>query len=159
MNGFHVHATCVAVGGHGVLIRGKPGSGKSELALRLIDNPGYGTGEALWTGVLVADDQTHLAPVDGGFVASPPTAIAGLLELRGQGILALPHLSKVRLALVVDLMPGHDIARMPEEKDLVAEIKGVRLPRITLDQSQPAAPGIVRGILTARLKLLPRGPQ
>lgn len=159
MSGFHVHATCVAVGGHGVLIRGKPGSGKSELALRLIDAPGFGSGNDIWTGVLVADDQTHILLKDGKLFASAPPALAGLLELRGQGILTLPHLTSVEVALVVDLMADHEIERMPEEHAMVTELGGVLLPRIQLDQAQPAAPGIVRSILTARLKLLPRGLQ
>lgn len=159
MSGFHVHATCVAVGGHGVLIRGKPGSGKSELALRLIDAPGFGSGNDIWTGVLVADDQTHILLKDGKLFASAPPALAGLLELRGQGILTLPHLTSVEVALVVDLMADHEIERMPEEHAMVTELGGVLLPRIRLKQAQPAAPGIVRSILTARLKLLPRGLQ
>jgi len=159
MKGFHVHATCVAVGGHGVLIRGKPGSGKSELALRLIDAPGYGSGNDIWTGVLVADDQTHILLRDGKLFASPPPALAGLLELRGQGILTLPQRSPVAVALVVDLMADHEIERMPEDHEMTTELAGIALPRIQLDQAQPAAPAIVRTILTARLKLLPRGLQ
>jgi HPr kinase/phosphorylase len=159
MKPFNVHATCVSLGGHGVLIRGKPGSGKSELALRLMDAPGYGAGDRLLRAQLVADDQTMLVVIGQELVASPPAAIAGLLELRGQGILNVPHVASTPVRLVVDLIPGEDIERMPEERHLQTEIAGITLPRIALDRAQPAAPAIIRGIFTSRLKLLPDGPQ
>ncbi len=152
----HVHGTCVSIAGKGVLIRGEPGSGKSELALRLIDAPGYGSGEELLHATLVADDQTALEAKDGDLWASPHPRLAGLLELRGQGLLQLPHVTPVKLALVVDLLPHTAFERMPEETDLKTVIRGVTLPRIPLDKAQPAAPSVVRAVLTGSLKLLPR---
>jgi HPr kinase/phosphorylase len=164
MTPFNIHATTVAIRDaagreHGVLIRGVPGSGKSELALRLIDAAGFGAGDAPLRARLVADDQTLLSLTDGQLVAMAPAALAGQIEVRGVGILHLPHVPSVPVSLVVDLRQSHDIERLPDERLLATEIAGISLPRIVLDQSQPAAPAIVRMILTARLRALPDGGQ
>lgn len=151
----NVHATCVAIEGHGVLIRGAPGSGKSELALRLIDAPGFGIGDTLLRAWLVADDQTTLQLEADGVWASAPPVLQGLLELRGRGILSVPHVARVRLALVVDLVVAADINRMPEPHELLAELLGANLSRIALDRTQPAAPALVRASLVALLNQLP----
>ncbi len=153
---FNIHATTVAIRDaagvdHGILIRGKPGSGKSELALRLIDAAGLGSGETALRARLVADDQTILALDGERLRAAAPHALAGLMELRGQGILKLPYLASALVALVVDLREAHEIERMPEERLLSAEIGGVTLPRMALDRAQPAAPAMIRMVLTARI--------
>jgi HPr kinase/phosphorylase len=109
--------------------------------------------------LLVSDDQTALVVRGGLLVASAPAALAGLLELRGQGIISLPYADSVVVRLVVDLLPAREIERMPEERDLVADIAGTKVARIVLDQAQPAAPSIVRAILSSRLKLLPDAAQ
>jgi len=152
----HVHGTCVSIGGRGVLIRGVPGSGKSELALRLIDSPGLGAGSTPLQAMLVADDQTALECRDGALWAMPHPRLTGLLELRGQGILRFPHVPETRLSLVVDLLPGAEIERMPESGDLQTVILGVTIARIPLDRGQPAAPSVIRAVLTGTLNLLPR---
>ena len=152
----HVHGTCISIAERGVLIRGEPGSGKSELALRLIDAPGYGSGHDLLRATLVADDQTALAVTNGALWASPHPRLAGLLELRGQGLLQLPYVAPVRLALVVDLLPPEAIERLPEAEHLQTVIRGVTLPRIPLDRAQPAAPSVIRAVLTGSLNLLPQ---
>lgn len=164
MTTFNVHATTVAIRDsagvdHGVLIRGRPGSGKSELALRLIDAAGLGSGDTPLRGRLVADDQTLLMRGGNMLLASAPAALAGLIELRGQGILTMPHVASVPVSLVVDLRDRHEIERLPDERLLSTEIAGVTLPRIVLDQTQPAAPAIIRMILTARVWALPDGGQ
>lgn len=97
------HGTCVEIDGVGVLLRGPPGSGKSDLALRLIDGGAR----------LVADDQTELRRDGGIVVASAPSPIAGRLEVRGVGILDLPNAARAPLALVVDLVAA-GIDRLPE---------------------------------------------
>jgi HPr kinase/phosphorylase len=84
-----MHASCAALDGAGVLLTGPAGSGKSDLLLRLLDR-GF---------VLVADDWVD---IEEG-VASPPASLAGLLEVRGIGIMRLPYLARARLALAVDL--------------------------------------------------------
>jgi HPr kinase/phosphorylase len=99
-----IHATCVAVDGAGVLLRGAPGGGKSDLALRLID------GGAL----LVADDQVALAAEGGALVARAPATLRGKLEVRGLGIVEMPPLDAAPVALVVDLVVREAVERLPD---------------------------------------------
>ena len=87
-----IHASCAAREGQGVLLLGPSGSGKSDLLLRLLDH-GF---------ALVADDRVELS--DG--MASVPVALAGLLEVRGLGVVRLPHLPSARVALAVELGLG-----------------------------------------------------
>ena len=87
-----IHASCAAREGQGVLLLGPSGSGKSDLLLRLLDH-GF---------ALVADDRVDLS--DG--MASAPPALAGLLEVRGLGVVRLPHLACVPVALAVELGAG-----------------------------------------------------
>src|SRR5436305_10627889 len=88
-----VHATCVAIAGRGILIRGRSGSGKSDLALRLIDRGAR----------LVSDDYTILSASSGRIRAAAPATIAGKLEIRGIGIVDLATESDVPICLVADL--------------------------------------------------------
>ncbi len=92
-----LHAGCAARAGVGVLLLGRPGVGKSDLLLRLIDR-GFD---------LVADDRVL---VEAG-QAMPPAALAGLLEVRGLGLLRLPHVAPVRLGLAILL--DEPSARLP----------------------------------------------
>jgi HPr kinase/phosphorylase len=95
-----MHGTCVARDGAGVLILGPSGAGKSDLALRLLDR-GF---------ELVADDQVHIS----GNLAWAPEALAGLLEVRGLGIVRLPYSSRTNLKLVVALNTGAERLPLPE---------------------------------------------
>lgn len=147
-----LHASCVALKDDGVLILGTPGMGKSDLVLTLIDQPGYGTGDALIRARLVADDQTSIERRGDALYASSPQTIAGLLEIRGQGIVAVDHVPEVRLALVVRLMPAAEIERLPEEGQ-VSSIAGVALPEIAIDPTRVTAAARIRAALTA----IPRG--
>ena len=99
-----VHASCVAVGGRGVLLRGPPGAGKSDLALRLIEAG----------AILVADDQVALTSSGGTLFAEPPARIAGLLEVRGIGIVSMDYVPQCPVDLVIDLAEPQAIERMPE---------------------------------------------
>ena len=141
------HGTVVAVNGVGVLLRGKPGSGKSSLALRLIDTEGFGLGEKPLRARLVADDQFMLEKTDAGLMATAPTALAGLLEIRGIGIVRVAHDPQVVLKLVVDLENGAALPRMPEAHDIQIELMGVSLKRLRLDPSDPAAAAKIRASL------------
>jgi RNase adaptor protein for sRNA GlmZ degradation len=122
------HGTVVAFAGRGVLLRGGPGSGKSDLALRLI---------ALGAD-LVADDQVELAAHAGGLMARVPPTIAGLIEVRGLGIRALPYAASAELALLVDLVAAAVVERMPEPA--VERIDGRDVPRLSLDPFEASAP-------------------
>src|SRR5262249_21541603 len=101
-----VHGTTVAVEREGVLLRGPSGSGKSDLALRLIDAGAR----------LVADDQTELTRVTEGLVARSPASIAGRMEVRGVGILRVPTLPSALLRLVIDLVAPERVERLPESQ-------------------------------------------
>jgi serine kinase of HPr protein (carbohydrate metabolism regulator) len=145
------HASCVALGGHGVLILGESGSGKSDLALRLIDQPGRGIGEDVLTARLVADDQVMLEVRDGRLVARPAPVLAGLLEVRGVGIVRIDHLDSVVVDLVVELMPVEKIERLPEADDCRMVVDGIGLPRVAVDPRSASAPARVRCALGALL--------
>lgn len=133
-----VHATTVLVDGLGVLIRGPSGSGKSDLALRLIDAGAR----------LVADDQTALEARDGRLWASPPASIAGKLEVRGLGIVAVPFAPSAALGLAVDLVPADRIERLPEPGTTV--LLGVVLPILPLVPFEASAPAKLRLAVAAQ---------
>jgi HPr kinase/phosphorylase len=101
-----VHATSIAVRGAGILLRGPSGSGKSDLALRLIDEG----------AVLVADDQTELRLIDDCVRLAAPASIAGKIEVRGLGILALACATSAPLCVVVDLVAVEAVERYPETR-------------------------------------------
>jgi len=115
-----MQASCAARHGAGVLLLGPPGSGKSDLLLRLLDI-GF---------TLVADDRVD---IDDG-CARPPASLAGLLEVRGLGIVRLPHVAPVRLALAVEL------GRWPERLPVPARHPGLGLPLFAIDAQQISAP-------------------
>lgn len=127
-----VHGTCVDLGGEGVVLLGPSGSGKSDLALRLIDGGAK----------LVADDQVELRGEGGRLVASPPATIAGMIEVRGVGIVALEHTAAVGVRLLVDLVPAGEVERLPEPANRL--IGGIELPVIRLCAFEASAAAKVR---------------
>ena len=139
-----VHATCIAVIGdgaaRGVLLRGPSGAGKSDLALRMIDQGAR----------LVADDQCELrrGTDEHGLavlVATAPTSLRGRIEARGVGIVEVPCLREVAVALVVDLVAPGAVARLPEEAS--TRILGLAVPRMELDPFESSAPAKLRAAL------------
>ncbi len=128
----NIHATCVEIDGLGVMLRGVPGSGKSDLALRLIDEGAR----------LVSDDYAHVENSDGKLVATAPDSIRGLIEVRGIGVIRLDHVVRVNLALLVDLVEADQIERLPDQGH--EPILGVDLRRITLFPFEPSATAKVR---------------
>ncbi|MBK8174181.1 MAG: HPr kinase/phosphatase C-terminal domain-containing protein [Rhodospirillales bacterium] len=130
-----LRGTCVAIDGAGVLLRGPSGSGKSDLALRLIDVG----------ACLVSDDYTCAEAAGGAVTASAPEALAGLLEVRGIGVLRMPAKASVRLDLVIDLVDGDSVERMPAPDSV--EILGVRLPYYRLTALEPSSASKVRAVV------------
>lgn len=120
-----VHATCVAIAGRAVLIEGPSGSGKSDLALRLIDRGAQ----------LVSDDYTELTNAGDRLIASAPATIAGRMEVRGIGIIALPPAPPCPVALVIRAGTPE---RMPELA--TCAMAGVVVPLIVLLLTEPTAP-------------------
>jgi serine kinase of HPr protein (carbohydrate metabolism regulator) len=149
MTAITVHASCVCVGQHGVLLLGAPGAGKSDLALRLIDQPGLGAGDAPLYGKLVADDQVTVTRLGNRLFATPHQRLAGLLEVRGSGIHKMPYLTSCELSLAVQLGPNAEMERMPASRELQHELLGICLPLIYVDASQASAAGRVRVRLTS----------
>src|SRR5690606_26288149 len=98
-----IHATCIALGPTGILIRGDTGAGKSSLALDLLADA---KAEGVWAR-LVADDRVHIMQRNGRLVACAPTNIAGKIEARGLGVVTLPHVPAIVVRLVVDLVDLH----------------------------------------------------
>jgi HPr kinase/phosphorylase len=135
-----IHASAVAVGDHGILIRGETGSGKSSLALALIDDPRL---EAR----LVGDDRIVLSKTAAGIVAQPPGPTAGMIEIRGIGIMRMPYADAAQIALVVDLLPLESCPRMPDEGERNAALLGRQVPRLALPI------GAVDGVLRVRTAL------
>ena len=135
MSGALHQATCVAIGGRGVLIEGVPGSGKSSLALALIDRG----------AVLVGDDGVLLEASEGRLLAVPVPATAGKLEVRNLGLLDFPTVSGVPVALVAVLDAGAE--RWIEAADS-CERSGVNLPLVRLWPGSPVLPLRVELALT-----------
>lgn len=132
-----VHGTSVALAGTGVLLRGPSGSGKSDLAVRLIDEGAR----------LIADDQTELRRLGDELCMSAPAAIAGRLEVRGVGILPVPSVASAPLRLVVDLVAEAALERLPEPQS--CELEGLSFPRLALAPFSASAPAKLRLALAA----------
>ena len=127
-----VHATAVAVGEHAVLLRGPSGSGKSDLALRLIDAGAR----------LVADDQTRLWREGDAVFLRAPQPIAGLIEVRGVGIVRMTPLPRAGLALIADLVAPQHVERLPEPSS--ETIFGLAIPLVAIAPFEASAPAKLR---------------
>ena len=127
-----IPGNCVEIDGAACLLRGPPGCGKSDLALRLIDGG----------AALVADDQVELARDGDRIVATAPANLAGLIEVRGHGIVRLPATAWSHLGLVVDLVAPDEVERMPEAE--CCDLLGVGIPRIQLAPFEASAGAKVR---------------
>ena len=121
-----VHASTVASGGRAVLISGPSGSGKSDLALRLIDR-GF---------TLVSDDRTIVRRQGSRLVASAPPNIAGKLEIRGIGVVDMDAVTEIPIALYVELTS--EIVRLPDDRR-ERPVLGVNLPLISVDAKTASA--------------------
>jgi len=128
-----------------VLIMGDPGSGKSGLALRLIDEPGYGISGILLRSELVADDQVIVTRDRDRLLAAAPATLRGKLEIRGLGIVTLATVSPIALALVVKLQNHTAIKRLPDPATF--DILGMALPLVEIDAKMASAPACIRAAL------------
>jgi serine kinase of HPr protein (carbohydrate metabolism regulator) len=135
----NIHATGLVLDGAGLILRGPSGSGKSVLALDLLDE---------WEArgrraQLVSDDRVEIIAGDAALRMRPAPNIEGLIELRGRGIVHRPFVQEAPLHLVVDLVGT--LERMLEEDALVTELFGVSVARAPVPQA---------GVIDARHQLL-----
>lgn len=122
-----VHATSIAIDGQGVLLAGPSGSGKSDLALRLIDRGAE----------LVSDDYTLVKRIDGRLIATAPVNIIGKIEVRGIGVVDLPYVAEAPVVLLIDLSDLVD--RLPDVPTM-RMIAGVNVPIVKLVPLEASAP-------------------
>ena len=122
-----VHASSVAIGGRAVLLAGRPGMGKSDLSLRLIDRG----------ATLISDDYTHVRRIEGRAIASAPPTIIGKIEVRGIGIIETPTAQDVPVALYVELDTAPE--RLPEPGE-TRTVAGVAIPAVHVAGLEASAP-------------------
>ena len=139
-----VHASAVLAGARAVLIRGASGTGKSRLALALVQAAQAGS---LPFARLVGDDRVHLEAQHERLLVRPAAALAGLIEVRGLGIRRLDHEPVAVVGLVVDLA-ADDAQRLPAAPDTI--ISGVRLPRLAVAAGCDPLPGVLALLTGAR---------
>lgn len=121
-----VHASCVAIEGRAVLLAGRSGAGKSDLAMRLIDRG----------AILVSDDYTELRRFGGGLLARPPATIAGKIELRGVGLVEMEAAADVPVCLHADLDRAPE--RLPEVETI--RMAGREIPSVAIVALEASAP-------------------
>ena len=138
-----MHACAVLVGARAILIRGPAGSGKSRLALALIEVAGSGH---LRFARLVADDRVQLDACHGRLLARAPQTLAGLIEVRGLGIRCVAHEPVAVVGLVVDLAAS-DAERLPATREAV--IAGVALPRLAVASGEDPLLAVLASLATA----------
>jgi HPr kinase/phosphorylase len=145
-----IHASCVALDGAGLLLRGSPGAGKSDLALRLVDAG----------GALVADDLCEIRRLGDRLIADLPGAVdpcfRGRIEVRGIGFLTLPYAGPAPLILVADLQPASGLARLAQAP--AAELLGLSLPLFVLDPFQISAVALLRLLAKVGPETIMRAP-
>ncbi len=123
-----IHASAVLTGARAVLIRGPAGSGKSRLALNLLQAASRGQ---LNFARLVADDRVHVEAAHDRLIARPPAVLAGLLEVRGLGIAQLPYEPMAVVSWVVDLDAAAPM-RLPDDAAAHAVVAGLRIRRLAV---------------------------
>jgi serine kinase of HPr protein (carbohydrate metabolism regulator) len=139
-----IHASAVLVGAQAVLIRGPAGSGKSRLVLSLLNASAAGL---LPFARLVGDDRVILEARHGRLLASPPNALAGLLEVRGLGLRRVPYEGLAAVGWVVDLAAS-GAERLPLLEDRTTTIEGVILPRVAIHACAEPAPVLLAALRT-----------
>lgn len=138
---FRIHASSVVIDNKAVLLRGPSGSGKSDLAVRLIEQG----------ATLLSDDYVSLCEEGGVLVARPPETIGGLIEIRGLGILRMPYCDRAAVHLIADLVSPKDVPRLPEKQWVELEaFQGVSVRHIQIAPFEASA--------TAKIAFAVNGP-
>lgn len=127
----NIHASCVTLQSQGILLLGSSGSGKSDLALRLITS--YGC-------QLVADDRVDITIKENQIIATCPKTLQGLLEIRGIGIVKYPFVSQTPVKIAIQLT-SDKIERMPAQD--FYEIEGIKIPLFRLNSFESSSPAKV----------------
>ncbi len=130
-----LHATSVIVDHIGLLLVGRSGAGKSDLALRLIDDG----------ALLVADDQVEVQACSGRLQAKAPTELFGLIEVRGIGLVRMAAAVESGIGAIIELVGAQTVERLPVPSTM--PIDGVQLPRYWLAPFESSAPAKVRLIV------------
>jgi serine kinase of HPr protein (carbohydrate metabolism regulator) len=144
-----VHASAVLAGPRAALIRGPAGSGKSRLALGLIQAAQCGL---IPFARLVGDDRIELTVAHGRLLARPPAALAGLIEVRGLGIRRLAHEPVALVGLVVDLA-APQAERLPGIAGQKVAVEGIILPLIAIGPGCDPMPAVLARLLTLSAEL------
>jgi HPr kinase/phosphorylase len=139
-----IHASAILLGARAVLIRGPAGSGKSRLALALLQAGNVGL---LPFTRLVGDDRLHVAAVHGRLLVRPARTLAGLIEVRGLGIRRVPFEPVAVVSMAVDLAAG-DSERLPGRESAVTEVAGISLPRLAVAPGDDAFPPLIAALQT-----------
>ncbi|MEP0234667.1 HPr kinase/phosphatase C-terminal domain-containing protein [Roseibium sp.] len=152
MSSVTVHAGCVVIGPHGVLIRGLSGSGKSALADTMIE-------AAKMRGsfsALVSDDRSCLEDRGAQLVASAPEPLQGLIEVRGLGLQSVSFEPEAVVRMVIDLLPEKEIERLPAQPLIDVVLEGISVPALQVASDNPAA--ALSRVRWALRQLFPNGP-
>ena len=137
-----IHATCINLEGLGLLLRGPSGSGKSDLALRMMEN----------NSQLIADDRVDLTLEDGVLIARAPSCRRGLLEVRGVGVIEVPYSNSIQILGIINLVENNKIQRMPVPR--MEFLLGVKIPSYQLDPweaSTATKVKILRGLISGSI--------
>jgi HPr kinase/phosphorylase len=140
-----IHASAVLVGARAVLIQGASGSGKSRLALALLNAAHQGL---LPFARLVADDRAHIETAHGRLLVRPAPALAGLIEVRGLGIRRVPYEQVATVGFAVELGPT-DAERLPARPRTQAVLQGIALPRLAVAADADPLPLVLAYLATS----------
>lgn len=136
----HLHAACISLEGRAVLLFGPSGSGKSDLALQLIDEG----------ATLIGDDQVRVRRDGGQLLASPAERIHGMIEARGVGILHMPYAQDVPVALGVRLVTREELDRLPVPQFF--DCLGLQVPLLSLHAFDFSTCAKIRAMLRYRME-------
>jgi len=143
----NIHATALVVGETGLLVTGPPASGKSRIARQCLHDA-HGRGRF---GALVADDRVLAENVNGRLIASAPDEIAGLIEIRGSGIVGVDHLPRAVMHIAISAVRPDKSQRLPEAR-LFEPVPGIQLPLLFMVAEQVIDPlELVEAVLEGRL--------